>query len=179
MYWYMKTKVGSRALLSDETWARIPRTHADRRAVGAALLVLGLLLVLLIVGNNTGVLVPRLSYEAGSMTPNDARPHTITVRATIHNQSARDWKITGATINAPGTVHDIRTTPVKIPAHETRTILVGDVHVDNCAAILPAVRDQANPSYAIKLRVERLLGVSTVAIPGLDDDQLRIAACSN
>ncbi len=176
MYWYMTTRTSSRALLTDETWAQIPRTHADRRAVAAALLVLVLLLAAIIVGNATGILVPRLAYDGGSTTAADAHTHTLTVRAIIHNETSRSWKITGATINAPGTAHEIETTPVSIPAHQTRTV-VGLVHVDNCAAVPSGPSSQTNASYDIKLRVERLLGVSTVTIHGVFDDQLRVIAC--
>ena len=175
MYWYMRTTTSSRALLTDETWAQIPRTRADRRAVGVAFLVLVLLLATIIVGNTTGILVPRLTYEGGSTAAANAHTHKIIVRAIVHNNSARSWKVTGATINAPGTVHDIHTTPVSIPAHETRTV-VGVIQVDNCTAI-PSAPNQTNPSYDIKLSVERLLGVSTVMIHGVFDDQLRIIAC--
>jgi hypothetical protein len=101
------------------------------------------------------------------------------VRAIVHNHSARSWRVTGATIDAPGTVHEIHTTPVSIPSHETRTV-VGVIQVDNCTAIPSApnqTNPQTNPSYDIKLRVERLLGVSTVTIHGVFDDQLRIIAC--
>ena len=171
MYWYMKTTTGSRALLTDETWAQIPRTHADRRAVSAALLVMGLLLAAIIIGNTTGILVPRLTDEGGSTT---AHAHRLAVRAIIHNESSRRWKISGATIDAPGTAHQIQTTPVSIPAHETRTV-VGVIHVDNCAALRAVAGNQTNTSYDIKLRVERLLGVSTVTIHGVLDDQLALA----
>jgi hypothetical protein len=177
MYWYMTTTASSRTLLTDATWAQIPRAHADRRAIGAALLVLMLLLAAIILGNTTGILVPRLTYEGGSSTA-DAHTHTFTVRAIIHSNSSRSWKIAGATINAPGTVHEIQTTPVSIPAHQTRTV-VGVVHVDNCAAIPSApsnqTNPQTNPSHDLELRVGRLLGVTTVTIHGLSDDQLRVA----
>ena len=176
MYWYMTTRTSSRALLTDETWAQIPRTHADRRSVGIALVVFALFVVAIIVGNTTGILIPRLTYEGGSTTAADAQTQTLTVRAITHNDSSRSWKITGATINAPGTVHEIQMTPVSIPAHQTRTV-IGVIHVDNCAAIPSAPSDQTNPSYDIKLRVERLLGASTVTIHGVFDDQLRIIAC--
>jgi hypothetical protein len=176
MYWYMTTTTSSRALLTDETWAQIPRTHADRRVVGAAVLVLVLLIVATIIGNTTGILVPRLTYEGGSTTPAHTRTPALAVRATIHNDSARSWNITGATINAPGTVHEIDTTPVNIPAHQTRTV-VGVVRIDNCAAIPSATSSQTNTTHDIKLRVQRLFGVSMVRIDGMSDDQLR-AACT-
>jgi hypothetical protein len=54
---------------------------------------------------------------------------------------------------------------------------VGLVHVDNCAAVPSGPSSQTNASYDIKLRVERLLGVSTVTIHGVFDDQLRVIAC--
>lgn len=164
-------------MLTDETWAQIPRAHADRRAVSATLIVLVFLLAAIIVGNATGLLVPRLTYEGGSTTAADARTRTLAVRAIIHNNSARGWRVTGATVNAPGTVHDIQTAPVSIPAHQTRTV-VGIVHVDNCAAIPLTPSNQSNASHDIELRVERLLGVSTVTIHGVFDDQLRAIACN-
>ena len=76
--------------------------------------------------------------------------------------------------NAPGTVHEMQTTKVGIPAHETRTV-AGVVHVDNCLAIPSAPTNASNDSYDIDVRVDRLLGVSTVTINGLSDDQLTIA----
>ena len=175
MYWYMTTTTSSQALLSDDTWAQIPRTHADRRAVGAALVVFVLFLTATIIGNTAGILVPHLTYESGSTTPAGARTHALTIRATVHNDSARSWRITGATINAPGAVHEIQTTSVNIPAHQTRTV-VGIVHFANCASLPAATTSQTNVSHDIKLRVQRLLGVSTVTINGVSDDQLH-AAC--
>jgi hypothetical protein len=173
MYWYMATTTRSSVLLTDETWAQIPRTHADRRAVSAALLGLVLLLAAVIIGSTTGILVPRLSYEGGSTTA-VARTHSLAVRAIIHNDSARGWTISGATISAPGTVQEMQTTKMSIPAHATRTV-VGVVHVDNCAAVSPVVRDQENVSYDIKLRIERFLGASTFTIDGVSDDMLAMA----
>jgi hypothetical protein len=176
MYWYMMTTTSSGQLLPDDVWTQIPRTSADRRVVGGALLVVVLLLAAIIIGKATGVLTPRLTYEGGSSTAPDARTHSLIVRAIIHNASSRSWKITGATVNAPGTLHEVQTTPVSIAAHHSRTVMAV-VHIDNCAAIPRAPNNQHDVSYNVNLRVERLLGASTVTIDSIFDDQLVAVAC--
>lgn len=176
MYWYMMTTTSSQVLLSDEVWSQIPRTSADRRVVGAALVVLVLLVPALIMGNATGILVPRLTYEGGSSTV-DARAHTITIAAVIHNESARSWKITGATVDAPGTARVIRTAPVEIPAHQRRTVR-GVAHVDNCAAVPPGPSDQFYGFDGdVKLRVQRLFDTTTFTINTVLDKDLIAMAC--
>lgn len=173
MYWYMTTKTASRALLTDETWDQIPSTHADRRVVGAALLVMGLVVAAIIGGNAAGVLVPHFAYEGGSTTA-VPRTHSLRVNAIIHNDTSRSWRIIGATINAPGTSHEIVTTNVNVPAHETRSV-VGVVHVDDCLALTPERDSQGAVSYDITLRVERLFGASTFTIDGVSEDVMALA----
>lgn len=170
MYWYMTTKTSSLALLTDETWAQISPMRPDRRAVGAASLVLMLLLAAIGIGASAGILEPHLTHDGGS-TIAVARTNSITVHAVIHNDSARSWTITGATINAPGTVEEMETTKVTIPAHKTRTVS-GAIHVDNCGAVRLVRSNQESTSYDIKLRIERLLGASTFTIDGVSGDQL-------
>ena len=176
MYWYMMTKASSRALLNDEVWSQIPPTSADRRFVGSALLVSVLLIAAILAGNATGVLMPRLTYEGGSSTAPDPLTHSLNVHAIIHNASSRSWTITGATVNAPGILHEIHTAPVSIAAHHSGTVLAV-VHVDDCAATGLASTNRPDASYDIKLRVERLLGASTVTIRAVFDDQEIAMAC--
>src|SRR6476646_2949532 len=115
----MATTVGRRALLSDDTWSRLPRTAADRRVVGAALAGLALIVAAVAVGSATGVLVPHLAYEGGSELPH-ARSHTITITADITNNSPRAWKITGATVDAAGMARAVAMPTVELPAHQRR-----------------------------------------------------------
>jgi hypothetical protein len=175
MCWYMVTTTSSRALLTDDVWSQIPRTSADRRVVGGALLVLVLLIAALIIGNATGMLMPRLAYEGGSSTAADAHTHSLIVRAIIHNASSRSWRITGATVNAPGVLHETQTAPVTIAAHQSRTVMAV-VHID-CAAIPRVTGNRPDASYNVNLRVERLLGASAVTIDSIFDDQLIAIAC--
>ena len=176
MYWYMVTTTARQALLTDEVWSQIPRTAADRRIVTAALVALACIIPAIIAGNVSGILEPRLSYEGGYASAH-ASNHTITISADISNNSARSWRITGATVNAPGTAHEIQTAGVEIPAHARRTF-VGVIHVDNCAAV-PAVpntpaTDTARP---VQLHVQRLLGTTPFALSTAFGDDLIVLAC--
>src|SRR3954462_4923881 len=117
----MATTVGRRPLLSDDTWARLPRIAANRRVVSAALAGMALVATAVAVGTATGVLVPHLAYEGGSEAAH-ARSHTITITADITNNSPRAWKITGATIDAAGAARTVAMPTVEIPAHQRRTI---------------------------------------------------------
>jgi hypothetical protein len=178
MYWYMTTNTPAARppLLTDEVWSQIPRTTADRRTVAAALVALACIVPAIVAGSASGILEPRLGYEGGSATAH-ANTHTITISADISNHSARSWKITGATVNAPGTAHSVETAGVDIPAHSRRTF-VGVVHVDNCAAVPAARNDPAtDTTRAVELRVQRLLGTTAFTARNVFGDDLVTLAC--
>src|ERR1700690_3268957 len=128
----MKTITDRESLLSDEVWAQIPRTTADRREVGTVLLALVLLIPAAIVVRASGTLIPRFSYEGGQSSVS-APARTIRFAMFITNHSVRSWKIVGATVHMPGTKSGIRISPITIAPHHRRTVS-GVIHIDDCSA---------------------------------------------
>ena len=177
MYWYMQTMTTAAKLLPDAVWAQLPRTSADRRAVGSVLVALVLLIPLIVAGNATGVLVPRLSYESGSSTVHP-QGHTLDLHVVVHNSSSRSWKVVGATVVAPGGPLEIEADPVSIAAHQSRQ-LDGVIHVDDCAGRNPGVADRSRGRDDINLRVERLLGTTTVTVGAPVDDRVIAMTCGS